>query len=37
MTRQVLNNEYEVESDVWLDQGLTMDTRWRAIYGWTRA
>ena len=32
-----LNNGYELESDEWLDQRLTMDTSWRAMYGWTRA
>ena len=31
------NNRYEVENDEWLDKGLTMDTMWRAMYGWTKA
>jgi len=37
MAVQGLNNGYKVESDVWLYQGLTMDTRWGAMDGWTRA
>jgi len=37
MAGQGLNNGYNVESDVWLDQGLTMDTGWRAMDGCTRA
>jgi len=32
-----LNNGYKVGSDEWLYKDLTMDTRWRAMYGWTRA
>jgi len=32
-----LNNGYKVGSDVWLYKGLTMDTRWGAMNGWTRA
>jgi len=37
MAGPALNNGYKLESDVWLDQGLTKDTRWRAMDGWTRA
>ena len=32
-----LNNGYKVEGDVWLHKGLTMDTRWGAMDGCTRA
>jgi len=37
MTGPGLNNGYKVGSNDWLDQGLTMDSRWRAMYGWIRA
>ena len=32
-----LNNGYKMESDIWLDQGLIMDTRCGAMDGWNRA
>ena len=32
-----LNNGYKVGSNGWLEQGLTMDTRWGAMDDWTRA
>ena len=37
MAVQGINNGYKVESNGWLYKGLTMDTRWGAMDGWTRA